>query len=254
MEITVQELLQGKPTIIKNKEFFQTKNYVEPFLEKMSKITDDFRIQVRTPDQVTVSKDMQDLTYNRVLIQAVLPEQYTIDNHAEVVGFLYGIDVRRPVAKIYRGHLNMACTNLTVFNPDWMSVQELVPGEPLNYSAVKHLQEQSSDFALKLKQLKDTFVDRKDRREMLGNWVDYSLRESQDYGYGKVKIAVSTAVDAYKQLFIDQESQYYIPEGINPSQYEVYNSFTQIIQDDKKDILNKFEKTMIINRMLGIHD
>ena len=254
MEITVQELLQGEPTIIKNKEFFQTKNYVEPFLEKMSKITDDFRIQVRTPDQVTVSKDMQDLTYNRVLIQAVLPEQYTIDNHAEVVGFLYGIDVRRPVAKIYRGHLNMACTNLTVFNPDWMSVQELVPGEPLNYSAVKHLQEQSSDFALKLKQLKDTFVDRKGRREMLGNWVDYSLRESQDYGYGKVKIAVSTAVDAYKQLFIDQESQYYIPEGIDPSQYEVYNSFTQIIQDDKRDILNKFEKTMIINRMLGIHD
>ena len=39
MEITVQELLQGKPTIIKNKEFFQTRNYVEPFLEKMSKIT-----------------------------------------------------------------------------------------------------------------------------------------------------------------------------------------------------------------------
>ena len=89
---------------------------------------------------------------------------------------------------------------------------------------------------------------------MLGNWVDYPLIESQDYGYGKVKIAVSTAVDAYKQLFIDQESQYYIPEGINPSQYEVYNSFTQIIQDDKRDILNKFEKTMIINRMLGIHD
>ena len=254
MEITVQELLQGKPTIIKNKEFFQTRNYVEPFLEKMSKITEDFRVQVRTPNQITVSKDIQDLTYNRVLIQAVLPPQYTVDNHSEVVGFLYGIDVRRPVAKIYRGHLNMACMNLTVFNPDWMSVQGLVPGEPLDYSAVKHLQEQSSDFALKLKQLKDTFVDRKDRREMLGNWVDYSLRESQDYGYGKVKIAVSTAVDAYKQLFIDQESQYYIPEGINPSQYEVYNSFTQIIQDDKKDILNKFEKTMIINRMLGIHD
>ena len=58
MEITVQELLQGKPTIIKNKEFFQTRNYVEPFLEKMSKITEDFRVQVRTPDQITVSKDI----------------------------------------------------------------------------------------------------------------------------------------------------------------------------------------------------
>ena len=142
--------------------------------------------------------------------------------------------------------------NLTVFNPDWMSVQELIPGEPLNYSSVKHLQEQANDFALRLQQLKNTFVDRGGRKEMLGNWVDYSLRESQDYGYGKVKIAVSTAVDAYKQLFIDQESQYYIPDGIDPTKYEVYNSFTQIIQDDKRDILNKFEKTMLINLLLGI--
>ena len=95
-------------------------------------------------------------------------------------------------------------------------------------------------------------MDREERKEMLGNWVDYSLRESEDYGYGKVKIAVSTSVDAYKQLFIDQESQYYIPEGIDPTKYEVYNSFTQIIQNDKRDILNKFEKTMIINRLLGV--
>lgn len=252
MEITVDELLLGKPTMIKNKEFFPTKAYVEPFLDRMSKLTDNFIVQVRTPDQVTLTKETQDLTYNRVLIQAVMPEEYTVDNHAEVIGFLYGIDVRRPVAKIYRGHLNMACTNLTVFNPDWMSVQELLPGEPLNYAAVKHLQEHANDFATKLKELKNSYVDRERRKQMLGEWVDYSLRESQDYGYGKVKIAVSTAVDAYKQLYIDQESKYFIPEGIDPNLYEVYNSFTQILQDDKRDIMNKFEKTLIINRMLGI--
>lgn len=42
MEISVAELLKGKPTIIKNKEFFQTKTYVEPFVEKMSALTTDF--------------------------------------------------------------------------------------------------------------------------------------------------------------------------------------------------------------------
>ena len=94
MEIGTAELLKGKSTIIKNKEFYPTKYYVEPFLEKMSKFTDDFRIQVKLPDQMTLNKDNTDITYNRVWIQAVLPEKYCIDSHDEVYGFLYGIDVK----------------------------------------------------------------------------------------------------------------------------------------------------------------
>lgn len=252
MDVTISELLKGKPTIIKNKEFFQTKNYVEPFLERMSGITNDFRIQVKVPEQMTFSKDATDLTYNRVLIQAVLPEDHCIDGHDEVIGFLYGIDVKRPVVKIYRGYLNQACTNLTVFNPGWMDIQELVPGDPINYNSVKHLMEQTSDFALRINKMKETTIDRNMRKQYLGEWVDYSLRESQDYGFGKVKIAVSTPIDAYKQLFVDSESEYYIPEGFDPTLFDVYNSFTQIITDDKKDLMNKFEKTILINRLLKI--
>ena len=252
MDVTIQELLKGKPTIIKNKEFYQTRNYVEPFIERMSAITDDFRIQVKVPEQMTYSKDAQDLTYNRVLIQAVLPQDHSIDGHDEVIGFLYGLDVKRPVVKIYRGYLNQACTNLTVFNPQWIDVQELIPGDPINYNAVKMLMEQTNDFALRVKKMKETTLDRKNQTNYLGEWVDYALRENQDYGFGKVKIAVSTPVDAYKQLFIDQDSEYYIPEGLDPTLFDVYNSFTQIVTDDKKDLMNKFEKTMIINRLLKV--
>lgn len=252
MDISISELLKGKPTIIKNKEFFQTKNYVEPFLERMAAFTDDFRIQVKVPDQMTGNREATDLTYNRVLIQAVMPEQHTVDSHDEVIGFLYGLDVKKPVVKMYRGYLNQACTNLTVFNPQWIEVQDLVPGDPINYNSIKNLMEQTSDFALQMKKLKDATLNRNLRKQYLGEWVDYSLRESQDYGFGKVKIAVSTPIDAYKQLFIDSDSQYYIPEGIDPSMYDVYNAFTQIITDDKKDLMNKFEKTMIINRLLKV--
>jgi hypothetical protein len=252
MDVTISELLKGKPTIIKNKEFYQTKNYVEPFIERMSTITDDFRIQVKVPEQMTYSKDAQDLTYNRVLIQAVLPQDHSIDGHDEVIGFLYGIDVKRPVVKIYRGYLNQACTNLTVFNPQWIEVQELIPGDPINYNAVKMLMEQTNDFAVKIKKMKETTLNRNKQTQYLGEWVDYALRETQDYGFGKVKIAVSTPVDAYKQLFIDQDSEYYIPEGLDPTLFDVYNSFTQIVTDDKKDLMNKFEKTMIINRLLKV--
>lgn len=251
--ITIQELLRGKSTIIKNKEFYPTRNYVEPFLDRMSKFTNDFRIQIKVPDQMTGDKEHTDLTYNRVLIQAVLTSDYSIDGHDEVIGFLYGIDVKKPVVKIYRGMLNQACTNLCVFNPQWLNLQELVPGEPINFNSIKELMESTSDFPLRLKELKNTYVDRDSRKKMLGEWIDGAMRDYQDYGFGKVKIAVSIPIDAYKKLYINQDSEYYIPEGIDPSMFDIYNSFTQMITDDKKDLLNKFEKVMIINKLLGVN-
>jgi hypothetical protein len=251
-DLTIQDLFKGKSTIIKNKEFFPTKTYVEPFLERMSKFTDKFSIQVKLPDQMTFSKDSQDITYNRVLVQAQLPEKYCIENHDEVIGFIYGLDVKKPIAKIYRGYLNRACTNLTVFDPQWIEIQELIPGEPLRYNSIKSLMEYTSNIEFKLKEMKSTYLNREDRTQYLGEWVDRSLRYTEDYGFGKVKIAVSTPVDAYRELFINRESEYFIPEGIDPSLFDVYNSFTQIITDDSKDLMNKAEKTLLVGKLLKV--
>lgn len=253
MEITLAELYEGKPTLIKNREFYSTKQYVEPFIERMSKLTNNFVINVQTPDQMTLDNNKEDITFNRVWVQAVLPKEYQIDAHDEVIAFLYGLNVRKPVAKIYRGYLNSACTNLCVFNPNWIQTQEIIPGDPLNYAGVQHLIEDTNDFALKLKSMKETYLDRDDRINMLGRWVDGSLRETINYGYGSVKLAVSNPVKAYTQLFIDSESKYYVPEGIDPTLFDIYNSFTQIITDDKKDILNRFEKTLIVNNLLNVN-
>ena len=251
-QITIQELLKGKETIIKNKEFYSTKYYIEPFLERMSKFTTDFRVDAKVPDQLTKTKEKSDITYNRVLIQAVLPKEHTIDKHDEVIGFLYGIDVRKPVVKIYRGYLNQACTNLCVFNPKWINVQELLPGEPINFSPIKELLESQSDIPQMIQKLKSTYFNREEQTNYLGKWVDHALREAEDYGFGKVKIAVSTPVDAYKSLFLDQNSTYYIPEGYDPTYFDVYGALTQILTNDKKDIMNKFEKTMIVNKLLEL--
>ena len=66
MEITLSALLEGKPTIIREKEYFATKDYIQPFIDEMSKFTKDFVINVQLPDQVTISNDSKDVTYNRV--------------------------------------------------------------------------------------------------------------------------------------------------------------------------------------------
>lgn len=253
MDININELYEGLAASIKNKEFLPSKTYAEPFLERMSKFTKDFRITVKMADTLSTQKDDLNKIYTRVLIQAVLPEKYTIDNHDEVIGFLYGIDVKKPVSKIFRGFLNSACTNLAIFNPSWLNVQELIPGDPIDFTPIKSLMEYTNDFPVILEKMKSTYLSREERKNYLGEWVDYSLRESEDYGFGKVKIAVSTPIDAYKSLFIDTESDYFIPSGIDPSQFDIYNAFTQVITDGvKKDLLNMCEKTFIINRLLNI--
>ena len=66
MEIDKDLLFEGKSTIIKNKNYLSTKEYVEPFFDEMSKFTDDFIIRVQTPNQMTLSGDNKDITFNRV--------------------------------------------------------------------------------------------------------------------------------------------------------------------------------------------
>ena len=66
MEVTLSALLEGKPTIIREKEYFATKEYVQPFIDEMSKFTKEFVVNVQLPDQVTISNDSKDVTYNRV--------------------------------------------------------------------------------------------------------------------------------------------------------------------------------------------
>ena len=39
-EFTLEEVLQGKATRIKNKDYFKTSDYLNPFLDRMSKFTD----------------------------------------------------------------------------------------------------------------------------------------------------------------------------------------------------------------------
>jgi len=67
-EFTLEEVLQGKATRIKNKDYFKTADYLEPFIERMSKFTDNFSIKVKMPDQITLTEDgnvvTDDLTFN----------------------------------------------------------------------------------------------------------------------------------------------------------------------------------------------
>ena len=258
MEIDLGTLLQGKATIIKGKEYFSTEAYVTPFLERMSKFTNDFRIQAKLPDQISITKEedlnLEDTVFNRVWIQAVMPEEYSFDNHTEVISMVYGLDTRKPVAKIYRGALNMACLNLCVFNPSFINVQEIEPEKPINFKCIQPLMEQTSDIKTWLDKLSETEVPYNEDliNENLGSWVRKTLLSSYDTGYGKVKLATSTAIDAYKLLYEKGDSPYFVKPGQSTTMFNVYNAWTQIITNDFKDIMNKVEKTLLIKDIIQL--
>ena len=262
MEIQLNELLAGRATRIKSKDYFPTAAYVEPFLERAQRLTSDFRIQIQLPKQITYTADgginTEDITYNRVLIEAILPDEYKFndDPHRAVLGMVYGIDVRKPVVKFFKGQERMSCTNLCVFSPQLLSCQDLEPETAVDYRPLERIIDQTDDTANWMKKLIETQFDCgvHNVNESLGKWIRNCISLSYNNHYQPVKIACSTPIDAYKLLFEKDESDYYT--GLDSGyidMYQVYNAFTQILTDGmKKDPFNIFEKTLLLKDILDI--
>ena len=261
MELDINELLAGKPTRIKNKEYFQTAAYVEPFLERLQKFTSEFRINAVTPSQITYSGDgtlsTEDITYNRVTVEAILPDTLKVneDEHKEVIGMVYGLDVRKPVVKFFHARERCVCTNMCVFSPSLLACQDLEPETAIDFRALDRIIEQTDDTVAWLKKLIDMefTCDNYNINESLGKWIRNCINYSYDNHYGKVKIACSTPIDAYKLLFEKEDSDYFHGSDSSISMYNVYNAFTQILTDSKKkDSFNVFEKTLLLKDILDV--
>lgn len=254
MEISLEQLLTGRGTQIKGKEYFPTSAYVEPFLERMQKYTSDFRVQVKIPDQVALDEDKPIDVFNRVVVQAVLPEELTVDNHQSVVGMVYGLDVRKPVVKFYSGALDMVCTNLCVFHPEQLHCAGIEPEAAINYKPVLNIMDKVEETVSFIKKLVSMEVscDHVKTSTMLGDWIKNCMSLSWDNGFGKVKVSTSTPIDTYKLLFENDDSRYLV-KGPSTSMYNIYGAFTQIITDNlKKDFVNQCEKTLLVKRIIGI--
>lgn len=256
MEVTLEQLLTGKSLQIKGKDFCPTKSYVEPFLERVSKITQDIKVQVKLPDQFTFNlqngERQEDTSYTRVLVQATLPD--TGDDFRDVVGMVFGLDVRKPLLKIYKGLVNREGSNLCMFDPNFLNVQFIEPGKALSYKPIETLLSRQDDSRLMIQQLKDTEWESsvKNLETNLGRWIRAAISSEYDMGYGKIKIGTDTVIKAYGSMFVDKDSPYYIGEGNNVDMFTVYNSFTQILQDNiSKDMMNYCEKTLLLRQILN---
>lgn len=251
MNISLEELLKGRGTIIKDKEYFSTKDYVEPFLERMSKFTDNFDIRVKEAPQLAKEDEVEYKIYNRVWVQAILPDEYAYENHKQSISLLYALDTRKPIVKLFKNTLNMACLNMCVFNPEFIQTNELEPESAIDYRFITNVMEMTDNTKVMLEKLANTTLDNSMVYEQLGRWIDNCIKKKYTSNFGTVKITESTPIEVYKSIAVKEDSPYYSPDEHN--YFDIYNAFTDVICNDKdKDITNKFEKVYLVSKILDI--
>lgn len=167
---------------------------------------------------------------------------------------VYGLDVRKPIVKFYVGGLNRACCNLCVFSPSFLDVKELEPEKAIDYRVVDRLMSQTDNVKAILEKLSNTEVEYNEAviNENLGDWIRKTLNNSFTNNLSKVKLATSSAIDAYKLLYEKEDSPYFVPKDTTTDMFNIYNAWTQVIRNDTRDIINKCEKTLLVGNILGI--
>ena len=138
-----------------------------------------------------------------------------------------------------------------MFNPDALNVAELEPTTAINFSPVNILMGMTDTIKVTLEKMSKKTYTRESIYEELGLWIDRSITAKYNTGFGTVKIAESAPVNVYKSLFYEEDSNYYV-KGDEVDGFTVYNAFTDLITQDKKDLVNKFEKTLLIKDIMDI--
>jgi hypothetical protein len=142
--------------------------------------------------------------------------------------------------------------NLCTFNPAALSVQDLSPEKAIDYGFLNHCLEMADDMGAKLTTLSNMEFSRDQMYNELGQQIDRCINYKFHSDFGSVKLPESLPIEVYKNLFYNEKSDYYTSDNI-VSGFDVYQAYTDLICNGKnKDLVNRFEKTLLVSRIMGI--
>lgn len=249
----LKEILEkGQKTIIKDKEFYETKAYCLPFVEQMQKYTDWFECYALTPAQLAINHNGEtQYVYNKVHIEAVLPGNDP--NISEILGFSYALDTKKPVARIYKAWKRNDTGCLFLNDRNFIVSQTIDPDMRLNYSPIQKLMETDLnwDWILGLQEKQwSTMNDSVNIK--LGQWIRFAINFHVTDDYGKVKLATNDIISGYKSLFEDSKSNFFTSLGSTCDFYKTLSAMSTIIYSSQKDPVNLIQKSYLLKDILSL--
>lgn len=250
MKLRLVDVLNGKPTQIKNKEYFATKDYVQPFIDRMATAGAlNITCWVKPCEQVSLTDGEPDAIYNRVLIAAQLPE--SVGDYHKTICMAYSLDVKKPTVKFYSGWTDSE-DRFYMLSEAMIIVKELEESMAIDYSPIETLLKLDDKVINSIQQIKNIEYEYDHLQKILGNWIDSTINKCVVNDSGKVKLPTTMPIDVYKSFIIDKDSDYYIQPNNKVKLSYIWDKYLDIIRDDDKDITNKAEKTVLVGKILGL--
>lgn len=247
----LQTVLFGKAVDIKGKHFLSTAAYLQPFIDRLKPFNVEFSCNVKLPDVITINDSSEaNITYTRVSISAIFPKEPD-RQYRKILTMSYGLDIKVPLVKFYVGAL-LDDNSFVAFDKEAISIQELEPDTPINYSPIRTLLEKSDNINTMITSLQNVYIHKDLFQKYLGEWIDFTIDACYINPCGKVKLASTMPIDVYKMIIKDSSSDFYIHDDFDISIFDVYNAFLTLIRDDDKDIINRFEKTFLVDMLLKL--
>lgn len=257
MKISLQDLYKGFATIIKDKNYFTAKEYIEPFIQKVQDEFPNLICYGKSAEQLSKTSATIQMVYNKVLVIAyssdkVYQDPSITDTYHRAVCMTYALDVRKPTAKFYTGLVDQN-NNFYCFSLDDCVVQVIEPDTALNYTSIPNLINKFKSPHVTVQMVETmykTVFNQNNMLNILGNWVDKAIQTEWINDSGKIKVSVDRVLDVYQELWIKKDS----PHLLKPDDkiIKVYQTFISKITEDSKDLNNRCEKTLIINKILGL--
>ena len=252
----LKEVLKGSATMIKNKQYLSTKDYISPFVDKLKDDTDKIICNVKMADQLSINNSNPDIIYNKVLVTLILKDTYdvVIDKliYKRVICMAYALDVKIPVCKFYTGVID-SDGNFYAFGDNCLSLQKIEPDTPIDFQFVTTIKQNGINDNCKdmLKQIKDLTIAKNTLYQKLGEWVDFTIKKEYINEVGKVKLSSNMPIESYKDLTINKDSDYYIDEDNIPLTL-ILKSYLNQVELDTKELINRYEKTQLVNQLLSL--
>lgn len=228
------EILNSHSYVKSGQPFFSPSYYLEPFLNLVEGSEGELKLDATHPTEIRDNNGT--VTYKAYERVSAVQEIKLTDELSYKVGYIYALDIGKPIIKVFSGINVFAYTNLCVFGAE--KKQEFLISNNFEGAAIQaksYLQtlRQDADNALEIiHNMKNTFFDQQAVKDMLGEFL---------INFSKVKNIAGTQclLSAAKRLTDKKDKLYYFEE--QTTAWKVYNALTHDICN-KSHLLHQPEK------------